>query len=189
MKTAVTVTIRALARPAGNSKDEPKQKLAKVTPKKPKKDLGGSGIGNESDRITDILIRAIDAKPRLEMPPPSVEEMKRRHNIANKYVVGMFQRENAINHDLACKLRLKNHAIRMLPKNNSHLAYLRHEALKVSMDPEFMPPTSRPIPVDTPPIPNFKPSQFISKDKEEDDDELDDERSSLKKESKKSKKP
>jgi len=179
-----TIIIRTFAKQADtrNSKDIPKQKkMTKVVPK-PKKDSGGGSVmGNESDRTTDLLIRAIDSKPRIETPAPSPQEMKRRFDIGRKYVIGMFQRENAINHDLACKLQFKKHAIQMLPKAKSTLGYLRQEALIVSMEPEFIPPIWRPIPVDTPPIPGFNPSQFIMKENtEEDDDDDDDEDHSLK---------
>lgn len=113
--------------------------------------------GSEKDRLTQILIRAIDAKPR-EEPTPSKEEAGRRHEIGRNYVIGNFKRHNEVNHDMACKIRLKNHAIEMLPKDSM----IREEALKISMDDESCPPISRLIPMETPPNPGFKASDFGS---------------------------
>jgi len=113
--------------------------------------------GSEKDRLTQVLIRAIDAKPR-EEPTPSKEEAARRHEIGTNYVIGNFKRHNEVNHDLACKIRLKNNAIKMLPKNSM----IREDALKINIDDESCPPLSRLIPMETPPIPGFQASEFIS---------------------------
>ena len=116
-----------------------------------KTDDGGGG----KDRITELLVRAYDA-PAIEPPPASEEEMARRHEIGRNYVIGMFNQHNEIDHDINCKLRIKDHAVQMLPRNS----YLKEEALKISDDDESNPPLWRHIPSDTPPIPGFDPSEF-----------------------------
>jgi hypothetical protein len=119
------------------------------------------------DRLTNILIRVIDAKPREPKTPPTKEELQKRHEIGRNYVIGNFKKHNAIHHDLACKIKLKNHAIDMLPKKNdvgSNNGYLRDKAMEDSVEEEFMPPYYRPIAVDTPPIPNYDPNDFITDD-------------------------
>ena len=118
--------------------------------------------GAKGDRLTNILIRAIDAKPRTP-PKPSKEEAEKRQKIARAYTIGSFKQHNEMQHDLACKLRMKNHAIDMLPKyDDEKLGYLKEAAMTVSIEKEFMPPYHRPIAVDTPPIPDFDPSKFMS---------------------------
>jgi len=118
----------------------------------------------KGDRLTNILIQVIDSKPR-PAPKLSKEEVERRHNIGRNYVIGNFKKHNEINHDLACKIKMKNHAIAMLPKkSDKKYGYLRDSALSVSIDDEFMPPFERPIAVDTPPIKDFDPSVFINEE-------------------------
>lgn len=73
---------------------------------------------------------------------------------------------NDIHHDLACKIRLKEHAIRMMPRNTDELGYLRTEALKIDSSPESMPPLYRSIPFDTPPIEGYDASQFLDEDED-----------------------
>jgi hypothetical protein len=116
--------------------------------------------GSKSDRLTNILMQVIDAKPRKQQKP-SPEEAERRSDLGKKYVIGNFKRHNEIHHDLACKIRMKNHAIDLLPhRNDEQFGYLKEAALTISMDDDAMVPFHRPIPVDTPPIPNFDPSKF-----------------------------
>ena len=75
-------------------------------------------------------------------------------------MIGKFKQHNELNHDLACKLKMKNHAIKLLPKaNDEHFGYLKKAAL--TLDEDMVPPYHRPIPVDTPPIPGFDPSKFM----------------------------
>mmetsp|Transcript_19285 Transcript_19285/g.27132 ORF Transcript_19285/g.27132 Transcript_19285/m.27132 type:complete len:184 (-) Transcript_19285:62-613(-) len=119
-------------------------------------DGGGADTRN---RITDILIRAFDAKPRTP-PEPSEEEKQRRIKIGRDYGIFMFQRQNAINHDLACKIRMKRQAIKMLPRGS----WLKEEALKIDMTEETLPPFYRPLLTYTPPIPGYNPSDFIAKE-------------------------
>ena len=116
---------------------------------------------SKSDRMTKVLIDVIDAKPR-KAAKPSKEEAERRHRIGRNYVIGNFKRHNAINHDLACKIKLKNHAIRLLPKKDDpKFGYLKKAAMEIDMGEDATPPYSRPIPLDTPPIPDFDPSRFM----------------------------
>ena len=91
------------------------------------------------------------------------EEAVKNHEIGRQYVIGKFQVHNEIRHDLACKMRLKEHAIRLMPRLSDELGYLREEALKIDVTEESMPPLFRSIPLDTPPIENFDPSEFIEK--------------------------
>lgn len=121
------------------------------------------------DRALDIILRALDAPILKESPKPDEEEMARRYEIGRNYVKGMFERHNEMNHDLACKIKMKNFAIKMLPRNSK----LKEEALKVNdgdMDSDdassssLGPPLWRPIMADTPPIPGFDPTPFIHRD-------------------------
>ena len=116
---------------------------------------------SKSDRMTKVLIDVIDAKPR-KAAKPTKEEAERRHRIGRNYVIGNFKRHNEINHDLACKIKLKNHAIRLLPKKDDpKFGYLKMAAMEIDMGEDATPPYSRPIPMDTPPIPDFDPSRFM----------------------------
>ena len=117
----------------------------------------------KGDRLYNILVKAVDSQPR-PRPDFSPEEAAKNSEIGRQYVIGRFKRHNEINHDLACKIRLKQHAIRMMPKLSDELGYLREEALKIDDTEESMPPLFRPIPLDTPPIEDFDPTQFIAKD-------------------------
>lgn len=122
----------------------------------------GEDEDGKGDRLSNILKRVIDAKPRTP-PKPSKEEAEKREKIARAYTIGRFQKHNEIRHDLACKIRMKNHAIDMLPKDDDEkFGYLKDAALSISIDEESMPPYHRPIPVDTPPIPDYDPSKFMN---------------------------
>jgi len=112
----------------------------------------------KGDRLTNILMRAIDTYPR-PRPQFSPEEAAKNNSIGKQYVIGKFQVHNAIHHDLACKIRLKEHAIRMMPRG-----YLREQALEVDGSDESMPPLFRSIPLDTPPIEGFDPTLFMNED-------------------------
>ena len=82
-----------------------------------------------TDRLQSILVQAIDAKPQIP-PKPSPEEAARRYKVGRQYVIGKFQKHNEIRHDLACKLKLKNWAIKMLPKaSDEEYGYLREAAI------------------------------------------------------------
>lgn len=116
------------------------------------------------DRLTNILIRAIDSKPR-PRPKLSPEEAKKNYEIGRNYVIGRFQRHNEVMHDLACKMKMKSHAIKMMPRSTDEtLGYLRKEALKIDSSRSSMPPLYRPIPLDTPPVPGYDASKYILED-------------------------
>merc|ERR1712238_437539 len=137
--------------------DAPRTKQLKVK-KKAKRSLEAESSSGIRDRLTDVMIRAIDAKPRI----PSVlseDEKKRRYIIGRNHVIGGWQRHNENAHDLACKIRMKKHAIKLLPKSS----WLKDEAITIDMSESALPPIYRPIPVDTPPIPGFDPSEHMSK--------------------------
>jgi hypothetical protein len=133
--------------------DEGAQPVTKVKKKKKGKQKTTAG----HDRALDIIMRALDAPILKESPEPDEEEMARRYEIGRNYVKGMFERHNELNHDLACKMKMKTFAIKMLPRNSK----LKEEALKVDAS---SPPLWRPIMADTPPIPDFDPTKFIHRD-------------------------
>lgn len=137
-----------------SDEEGPKTKQLKV--KKKVKNSAKKAEGGR-DRHLDVILRALDA-PVLKPPPASEEEMQRRHDIGKAYNIGTWEQHNAIHHDLNCKLRLKNHAIDMLPKDSMW----KEEALKI--DYFDGPPYWRGIPTWTPPIPGFDPSEFIHED-------------------------
>mmetsp|Transcript_25600 Transcript_25600/g.36078 ORF Transcript_25600/g.36078 Transcript_25600/m.36078 type:complete len:185 (+) Transcript_25600:18-572(+) len=114
-------------------------------------------VGDEGVRVRDkqleVALAALNA-PVAKEPEVDEEEKKRRYEIGRNYNIGRANRHNDLHHDLSCKVRLKNHAIRMLPKNSK----VREEALKI--DPSG-PPLWRDIPADTPPIPGFDPNVFL----------------------------
>lgn len=132
----------------------PKTKQLKV--KKKVKNSAKKAEGGR-DRHLDLILRALDA-PILKPPPASEEEMKRRHDVGRAYNIGTWEQHNALHHDLNCKLRLKNHAIDMLPRDTMW----KEEALKI--DENDGPPLWRGVPTWTPPIPGFDPSEFIQED-------------------------
>ena len=140
--------------PTLNDEDGPKTKQLKV--KKKVKNSAKKAEGGR-DRHLDLILRALDA-PILKPPPASEEEMQRRHDVGRAYNIGTWEQHNALHHDLNCKLRLKNHAIDMLPRDTMW----KEEALKI--DENDGPPYWRGIPTWTPPIPGFDPSEFIQED-------------------------
>jgi hypothetical protein len=101
----------------------------------------------------DLVLASLDA-PSREEPPISDEEKARRHEIGRNYGIGRFRRHNEIEHDLTCKMQMKKHAIKMLPRNSK----LKEEALKLDADD---PPLWRNLAVWTAPIKDFDPSQYI----------------------------
>ena len=108
------------------------------------------------DRELDLILASLDAPLRLE-GELSPEEKARRYEIGRNYVIGRFRQHNEIHHDLACKIKLKSHAIKMIPKNTK----LKEEAMKID---DSCPPGWRHIAKWTAPIPGFDPSQFVDKD-------------------------
>eukprot|EP00521_Asterionellopsis_glacialis_P000874 CAMPEP_0195255038 /NCGR_PEP_ID=MMETSP0706-20130129/5403_1 /TAXON_ID=33640 /ORGANISM="Asterionellopsis glacialis, Strain CCMP134" /LENGTH=174 /DNA_ID=CAMNT_0040307815 /DNA_START=28 /DNA_END=552 /DNA_ORIENTATION=+ len=105
------------------------------------------------DKQLEIALATLNA-PIHKEPPVDADEQKRRYDIGRNYNIGRVNRHNELHHDLACKLKLKNHAIRMLPKHSK----IKEEALKIDAEG---PPLWRDIMADTPPIPGFDPNVFL----------------------------
>lgn len=146
-----------------------KKKSQNINTSSDKEPWGVVDTSTKGDRMMDVLTRYIDADykqpARKEDPPPSAEEMERRYQIGRNYNIGTSKEHNVVMHDLACKLKMKNHAMKMLPRY-SHgvrpdLDKLREHALSVSMDDEFMPRPERGIPGETPPIPGFNMNELV----------------------------
>jgi hypothetical protein len=153
-KVANTVYFRCFSDKKKTAKvdDGPKVKQAKVKKKeKPKKD-----DDNARSKELNLILAALDAPIRKE-PPISEEEKARRHEIGRNYNIGRFRFHNEIQQDLAQKINLKKHAIKMLPRNSR----IKDEALKES---DETPQPWRKVPVWTPPIPGFDPSKYLTKD-------------------------
>ena len=139
-------------------------KKKRAGPKKPKVEktsgspyaFSEADIEASRDKTLDLVLKALDAPKRVE-PPISDEEKKRRHEIGRNYVVGKFKEHNAMMHDLACKIQLKKHAVKMLPKQSK----LKEEALKIDAEG---PPPWRSFAAWTPPIPGFNPDVFNDED-------------------------
>lgn len=141
------------------SSEEPKKRQAKV--KRKKKRASADATGGRSKEL-NLILASLDAPTRKE-GPISEAEKARRHEIGRNYVIGRFEQHNDIDHDLTCKLHLKKHAIRMLPP------HLKESALKITTfdeDELSFPPSWRSIPVWTPPIPGFDPSEFRQEEDE-----------------------
>lgn len=137
--------------------DDESLALRKQSPsKKKQKSAAGGGPSEEGmaqSKTYKMVLDALNA-PVTKPPPASKEEMERRFQVGRNYVIGSFERHNEWNHYLACKIRMKNHAIKMLPKNTA----LRKAALEID---EEGPPAWRRIPVWTPPIEGFDPDEFL----------------------------
>ena len=130
--------------------DGPKKRISKVK-KKVKKSSEPTG----RSRDLELLLAFLDA-PRVKPPPPADgAEADRRETVRKNHVAGKFRQHNEENHDISCKLRMKRHAVAMLPKGTA----LREKALSVD-DGEY-PPRWRTIPAWTPPIPGFNPSDYL----------------------------
>jgi hypothetical protein len=132
--------------------DAPKMRTSKV--KKKNKSVAQDDGG--SSKELNLVLASLDAPSRTE-PPISKEEKDRRHQIGRNYGIGRFRQHNEIEHDLACKIQMKKHAIKMMPRDSK----LKEEALKTDADD---PPMWRNIAMLTPPIKNFDPSQFVERD-------------------------
>lgn len=117
----------------------------------------------KGDRLHNILVQAVNSRPR-PRPKLSSEEAAKNAEIGRKYVIGKFHAHNVIHHDLACKMRLKEHAIRMMPRISDGMGYLKEKALQIDVSEESMPPLYRSVPLDTPEIEDFDPSDFIEKE-------------------------
>jgi hypothetical protein len=132
-----------------------KKRISNVKKKEKKSKDDNVGVSGRS-RDLEVLLACLDAPKTSRLPPPDEEERARRGRILRAYTVGKFQQHNRENHDVACKLRMKEHAIHMLPRNSK----LRNDALRV--DDDSFPPPWRRIPAWTPPIPGFNPSEFAA---------------------------
>ena len=133
------------------SEAAPKKKQAKA--KKKAKNVAEEG---GRDKNLDLVLASLNA-PFRKPQEPSEEQKERRHEIGRNYNIGMFERHNEMNHDLACKAVMKQHAIKMLPRNTK----LKEEALKID---DSTIPLWRPMPVHTPPIKDFDPSILIEQE-------------------------
>jgi hypothetical protein len=121
----------------------------------------GEEVGGR-DKNMDLVIRCLDA-PIIHPPPPSKEEAARRYVVGRAHNIGMIELHNAREHDLSCKMRIKTHAISMLPRNSM----LKAKALEIE---ESYPPLWRPLPTLYPPIENFDPRVFRNLENVDDDD-------------------
>lgn len=161
--------------PATSSEDP------KTAQKKVMKEKKGPSKSNEAskeaakNRISSLIVKALDA-PWGKAPTASEEEMERRYNVGRDYVIGSFERHNEFNHDLAVKIRMKRHAMAMLPKEGdigddeidgrSVYGMYREEAYKINGG-MWGPPKHRLIPMHTPPIEGFDPSVYMDQDDED----------------------
>jgi hypothetical protein len=154
-----SVALRSLRRPAAASPivrflsdagDGPRQRQVKVK-RKDKRDRNAGGRTKE----LEVILAGLDAPTSKEDPAPDKEEVERRDRILQAYTVGRWQQHNALNHDLACKIQMKKHAVKMMPKDSK----LKEEALKVDTQG---PPRWRTIPAWTAPIPGFNAEEFMN---------------------------
>ena len=140
--------------------DEPKQKQQKAKKKGKKSDSSSQkGADTAAQRNIKLLMESLDAPYRKE-GPVSAQEMERRAQVAKNYTIGSFRQHNEIDHDLNCKLKMKQHAIRMMKTHPE----LKEAALQIS---DEMPPRWRQIPVWTPPIAGFDPSTLVDEEEED----------------------
>ncbi|KAL3926777.1 MAG: hypothetical protein SGBAC_013339 [Bacillariaceae sp.] len=133
------------------SDEGPKQAVRKVK-KKPKKSKQETG----RSRDLEIILAALDA-PVTKPPPADEEETARREKILKNYTIGKFKQHNQENHDLACKLKMKKHAMKMLPKDSE----LKRKAMEID---DEGPPRWRNIPLWTPPIKDFNFKDYTTLD-------------------------
>lgn len=132
--------------------------------KKKKKKDGVSKLeeGSKKDPHIQMVIRCLDA-PHPPKPRLTDEQKEKHYNAGRNHVIGRFKEHNERYHDLACKLKLKHHAMNMLPKDEGTV--WREKALFIDTDIASFPPLWRQIPTDFPPIPGFDPEQFIEEDR------------------------
>lgn len=69
----------------------------------------------KTNRLINLMTKACDAPIT---PPPKVsdKEMAIRAMIGRNCVIGSFKRHDENNHDLAVKMRMKKHAMKLSPK-------------------------------------------------------------------------
>ena len=142
----------------GKNDDRPALKRQAVK-KKASVSTGPSEESLAANKTYQMVVAALDA-PKTKPPPASKEEMDRRYQVGRNYVIGSFESHNELEHDVNCKIRLKNHAIKMLPKNS----LIQKAAMETD---DEGPPKWRHIPMWTPPIPGFDPDDFIEEGSKE----------------------
>lgn len=91
--------------------DAPKKKTQKVKKKEKNK---SDKEDSENQKLINQMYSCLDAPQRKE-GPISPEEKERRSIIGRNHVIGRFKQHNEINHDITCKIHMKQHAIKMLP--------------------------------------------------------------------------
>ena len=133
--------------------EKPKKKIPKAKKKVKSSDEDVATGGRSRDQT--VILAALDAPRTQESPAPSADELARREHVRKAYTVGKFKQHNQLNHELTCKIQMKKHALKMLPKNST----LKEKALEVNWDG---PPRWRRIPAWTPPIPGFNPKEFMA---------------------------
>jgi len=161
-----TTTTTTAARFLSDGGDGPKKRISKV---KKKKSSNKESTGRSRD--LELLLAFLDAPKAKPPPPEDDEEAERRERIRASYAAGTFRKHNEENHEIACKLRMKKHALNMLPKGT----VLREKALSDDNDEDLdldlgedvdrvrvgYPPRWRTIPAWTPPVPGFDPSEHL----------------------------
>ena len=150
--TVVTCSMRGLATPKDATT---KKKKASKLPKRKKNDKSEKAEGKEKSQYQkdlENIVAALDAPIRYE-PTISAEEQERRRQIVRNYCIGRFEQHNVREHDLACKMKMKFHAVRMLPQNSK----LKKAALDPDVEDEI---PNNGFPMWTPPIPGFNPEDY-----------------------------
>lgn len=99
-----------------------------------------------------------------------------RAAIGRNHVIGSFRRHNELNHDLAVKIRMKKHAMKLLPRQGDlgdtpiegekKSVYGKWRAAAFKVNDNWGPPDSRPIPLLTPPIEGFDASLYMDAEDE-----------------------
>jgi hypothetical protein len=110
--------------------DAPQKRVQKVKKKEKKSDKEDS----ESQKMISQLNECLEAQTRKE-GPISAEEKARRMIVGRNHVIGRFKQHNEIMHDISCKVKMKQHAVKMLPPGP-----LKEHALS---DNDELPPEDR----------------------------------------------
>ena len=133
-----------------------KKKTVTVNASKKKQSSAAASAASSAetgrDKNLELILASLDGTERVEAEL-SADEKARRYEIGRNHVIGRFLQHNEINHDLTCKIHLKKHAVKMLPRNSQ----IKEEAMKTDGEG---PPVWRHIARWTAPIPNFDPSLF-----------------------------
>ena len=133
---------------------------SKAKKKKKKQNDSSDDPSIKGDPELQMVIRCLDT-PQPPKPNLTDEQKSKHFEIGRNYVIGNFKQHNEIRHDLACKIKLKNHAKNLLPRNTMW----KEEALKIDSNPDSFAPYWRPIPTDYPPISGFNVDEFLEKEK------------------------